>query len=176
MFSNAAGSGGKAASSGSGGMRATMGMSGGGAAGMAGMPSMTAGTGGVAQTGSGGTPGAGGAGGMMKPVLTPDQMLPPVSDYASEGPFAPTMEIDDTGPDGMYTMYKPIDAGSDGFKLVPATWGNGITTTPQIYPWLNTVASHGFVIIASNSTTVTVDMMIKGLDWLILQNEMPGDL
>ena len=85
------------------------------------------------------------------------------------------MEIDNTGPDGMYTMFRPTNLQA-GFKFVPATWGNGITTTPQLYPWLNTVASHGFVIIASNSSTVTAAQMTDGLDWLIAQNDAAGEL
>jgi hypothetical protein len=108
-------------------------------------------------------------------VVTPDQKLPPVTDYAAPGPF-PGREIDNTGPGGSYTMFRPSSLDANGFKFIPATWGNGITTTPQYYPWLTTVASHGFVIIASNSSTVTPDDMTKGLDWLIMQNDLAGDL
>jgi hypothetical protein len=53
----------------------------------------------------------------------------------------------------------------------PTTWGNGITTTPSYYDgMLKTVASHGFVVIASNSTNVTAQLMTQGLDWLVQQN------
>jgi hypothetical protein len=111
----------------------------------------------------------------MPVVVTPNQKLPPVTDYAAPGPF-PGREVDNTGPGGAYTMFRPTNVDANGFKFIPATWGNGITTTPQYYPWLSTVASHGFVIIAANTSTVTADDMTKGLDWLIMQNEMPGDL
>jgi hypothetical protein len=107
--------------------------------------------------------------------VTPTQSLPPVTDYAAPGPY-PAMEVDNTGPDGMYTMFRPRDLDANGFKFVPATWGNGITTTPQLDLWLPTLASHGFVIIASNSTTVTAKMMTDGLDWLIAQNDAAGEL
>lgn len=113
----------------------------------------------------------------MPPVLvTPDQKLPPITDYAGPGPFNPGRMSGNTGPGGTYSMFRPTNLNQNGFKFIPATWGNGITTTPDLYPWLNTVASHGFVIIASNSTTVTPDDMKKGLDWLIMQNDMPGEL
>jgi hypothetical protein len=41
---------------------------------------------------------------------------------------------------------------------------------------LNTIASHCFVIIASDNTNVTSDMLRTGLDWLIAQNDAPGEL
>jgi len=158
----------------------------GGGGGIAGSPGVQApGTGGApggvmpppSSGGMGAPPPGTGGGAAMPPVLVgPDQMLPPVTDYTAMGPFNPTMEIDNTGPDGMYTMYRPTNLDQNGFKFIPTTWGNGITTTPQTYPiLLNTIASHGFVIIASNSTSVTTDLMIAGLDWLIMQNDS-GDL
>lgn len=113
----------------------------------------------------------------MPPVVVgPDQKLPPVTDYAAPGPFPARQSSASTGPDGSYTLFRPTNLDANGFKFVPATWGNGITTTPQTYPWLSTVASHGFVIVASNSTGVTAADMTKGLDWLIMQNDMPGEL
>jgi hypothetical protein len=119
--------------------------------------------------------GMAGAPAQMPVVVTPNQKLPTVTDYAAPGPF-PAREIDSTGPGGAYTMFRPSNLDANGFKFIPATWGNGITTTPQYYPWLTTVASHGFVIIAANSSTVTPDDMTKGLDWLIMQNDQAGDL
>jgi hypothetical protein len=115
----------------------------------------------------------------MKPppvMVSPNQKLPPITDYNGPGPFNPGKEVDNVGPNNAYTMFRPATLDAGGFKFIPATWGNGITTTPQYYPWLNTVASHGFVIIAANSSTVTPDDMTKGLDWLIMQNDVPGEL
>jgi hypothetical protein len=98
-----------------------------------------------------------------------------VSDYGANGPF-PTTTVNNTGPDGMYTVIRPMTLGANGFKHPPTTWGNGITTTPALYPGLlNGIASHGFVIVASNSTSVTAQMMTAGLDWLIKQNDTAGD-
>ena len=76
----------------------------------------------------------------------------------------------------MYTIYRPMTLGEDGFKHPVATWGNGITTTPAFYPTLlGAIASHGFVIIASNSTSVNAGLMTAGLDWMVAQNDVDGD-
>jgi hypothetical protein len=102
--------------------------------------------------------------------------LPATNDYGALGPFA-TVTIENTGPGGDYTMIRPTEPGKDGFVHPPVTWGNGILTTPAAYViLLNTIASHGFVIIASNSTNVTAALMTAGLDWLIAQNDAPGPL
>lgn len=96
-------------------------------------------------------------------------------DYSANGPMG-SMVVNNTGPDGMYTVYRPAMLGANGFKHPIATWGNGITTDPSFYPGLlGAVASHGFVIVASNSTTVTSDLMVAGLDWMIKQNDTAGD-
>jgi len=101
--------------------------------------------------------------------------LPPTSDYGARGPFA-VQQVNSTGPTGQYTMFRPTTLGANGFKHPPTTWGNGITTTPTSYvELLSTFASHGFVVIASNSSNVTADLMSQGLDWLIQQNAAAGD-
>jgi hypothetical protein len=104
----------------------------------------------------------------------PGQTLPPLSDYSMNGPFA-TTTINNTGPSGSYTAVQPSMLGQNGVKHPIATWGNGITTTPATYPQLlSAIASNGFVIIASNSTSVTAQNMTDGLDWMIQQNSMSG--
>ncbi len=113
--------------------------------------------------GSSSTPGGLGGGG-----------LPPVSDYGAPGPFATTV-AENTGPDGNYTVYRPASLGDNAFRHPIATWGNGIITDPSFYPeLLSTIASHGFVVVASNSSTVYADLLTAGLDWLIAQNSAPG--
>jgi hypothetical protein len=101
--------------------------------------------------------------------------LAPVTDYGAKGPFD-TMTVSNTGPSGAFTMFRPRELGANGFMHPPATWGNGVSTTPDLYTdLLNTVASHGFVVIASNSTGVTAQDVRSGLEWLIMQNDA-GDL
>jgi hypothetical protein len=102
------------------------------------------------------------------------ETLPALTDYTQNGPFA-TTTIDNTGPDGGYTAVQPTTLGQNGFKHPVATWGNGITTTPSLYPTLlNRIASNGIVVIASNSSSVTTDDMTGGLDWVIQQNAASG--
>jgi hypothetical protein len=136
----------------------------GGAGGMSAVPGNTAPTmSGAAGSGSAGMPGPG-----MPPPG------PAITDYGVMGPFQ-TVTADGSGPDGMYTMIRPTNVGDNGFRHPIATWGNGITTTPSLYPvLLSTIASHGFVIIASDNSNVTPELMTTGLDWLIKQNEPGG--
>jgi hypothetical protein len=127
---------------------------------------------GIGGSGAGGTPmGTAGVPQVSVPNGCAGETLPPVTgDYAANGPM-PSMVVNNTGPDGMFTIYRPTTLGQNGFKHPIATWGNGITTTPAYYPGLlGAVASHGFVVIASNSTSVTADLMTQGLDWMIMQN------
>ncbi|HVU03401.1 MAG TPA: dienelactone hydrolase family protein [Polyangiaceae bacterium] len=145
-----------------------------------------AGTGGSTGTGgsggpSGGTTGSGGGGGVGGGGTIADGQsctgfsLTPVSDYGARGPFAVKV-VTGTGPSGQYTLFRPETLGDGGFVHPPMTWGNGITTTPDLYTeLLSTFASHGFVVIASNSTNVTADLMTSGLDWLVAQNTTAGE-
>jgi dienelactone hydrolase len=105
-----------------------------------------------------------------KPPEGPCGSLPAIDDYSTPGPFTPATTTG-SGPDGNYTLIAPATLGENGFKHPIITWGNGITTNPQFYVGLlDGIASHGFVIIASNSTTVNASLMTAGLDWLIQQN------
>ncbi len=126
---------------------------------------------GGASTSPGGTPVGGGGGPPPPPSKGCEgESMPPVTgDYSANGPM-PTMTVNNTGPDGNYTIVRPTTLGAGGFKHPVATWGNGITTNPSYYPGLlGAVASHGFVIIASNSSSVTTQMMTDGLDWMLAQ-------
>ncbi|HEX3596058.1 MAG TPA: alpha/beta hydrolase [Polyangiaceae bacterium] len=153
-------------------------------------PAVTGGTGGGVLPPAGGAPNVstGGAGqgiagdsGSSGTPVDPSkgcegETLPPVTgDYSANGPMM-TKVVNSTGSDGMYTIYQPATLGANGFKHPIATWGNGITTTPAYYPGLlGAIASHGFVVIASNSTSVTAQMMTDGLDWMIQQNGAAGE-
>jgi hypothetical protein len=132
--------------------------------------------GGVPNGGAGGDPvppASGGAAGSANAGCDGETM-PAITDYSAMGPM-PTKVVNNTGSDGMYTVFAPATLGANGFKHPVATWGNGITTTPSYYTTLlGTLASHGFVIIASNSSNVTAQLMTSGLDWMIAQNTAAG--
>ena len=53
----------------------------------------------------------------------PPATLPPMTDYSKNGPFT-TMEIDNTGPSGSYTIVQPMPLGRTVWHP-PAMWGNG---------------------------------------------------
>lgn len=101
------------------------------------------------------------------------ESLPPVADYAAPGPFTDVKMFTAVGPNGNYTLFRPdASLGKNNFKHPIASWGNGITTTPDQYEQtLTLIASHGFVIIACNDTQVERPCMSDGLDWLIQQND-----
>jgi hypothetical protein len=180
---NATGTGGTSvsstASSGSGGKSVTLGSA--GAPSMPPVPSTGgAGTMMVAGAGSGGAPvGAGpsGAGGAMMTTPPPPPGMPgnwPAADPTKKGPYMTVTEMN-TGPDGMFTMFRPMDLGSQLHPVI--TWGNGTGTTPMVYAFLlDQLASHGFIVIASNSMNVaqgTPPPMIQGVDWVIQENADP---
>ena len=98
--------------------------------------------------------------------------FPDVSDYKEPGPFE-TEYLENQGPDGGYTIAKPKDLGENGVKHPIINWGNATFTTPGIYKALLThFASHGFVVIASNSTmTGQGETIISGLDFLEEENQ-----
>jgi len=171
-----AGSGGEGGvtSAGAGGMLAPVG----GASGTAGGVGGSAGSAGAAPTsgsgGSGGEPGgSGGSGGnagtMSDAGTDPTSKFPSVSDLNAVGPYTATM-IENSGPGGGYTVFHPQELGPDGLKNPILTWGNGATTVPSFYVLLPHLASHGFVIVASNNAFVTGEEMRAGIDWLFEQN------
>ena len=128
----------------------------------------SSGSSGGADGGSSGTSGGGNG------IKGCGETLPPISDYTQSGPYTATT-INNTGPDGGYTVVQPTTLGANGFKHPIASWGNGITTTPSYYPTLlNRIASNGLVVVASNSSTVTEADMAGGLQWMVQQNTASG--
>jgi predicted dienelactone hydrolase len=102
------------------------------------------------------------------------------------GPFA-TMTENDVGPaagvgsDGgaapLFTLFRPADLRQSGLCHPVVTWGNGTGSNPNLYRvLLNHLASHGFVVIASNSPQVAQGdppPMVVGVRWVIEQNADP---
>ena len=100
--------------------------------------------------------------------------LPIPVDYGAPGPFDDAMMIENTGPDGDYTLSRPgASLGRHGFKHPIVSWGNGIITTPTAYETtLTFLATHGFVVIASNSRKPERPLLAAGLDWLIARRQL----
>jgi hypothetical protein len=79
------------------------------------------------------------------------------------------------GPGMAFTMVRP----STMMRRHPViTWGNGTGTTPPTYrALLELYASHGFIVIASNSENVgqgTPPPMLDGVTWVLAQDMTAG--
>jgi len=112
------------------------------------------------------------------------------SDPAAAGPFA-TQTDNNVGPEAgvgtadagsapQFTMFRPKDMTQGGLCHPVITWGNGTSANPSMYKvLLNNLASHGFVVIASNSPNVaqgTPAPMIVGVTWVLEQNDDPSSV
>ena len=109
----------------------------------------------------------------------------PAADPTAVGPYA-TVTENEVGPEAgdpdeetsvvpKFTLFRPKDLSPGGLCHPVITWGNGTGSTPSAYRSLLTLfASHGFVVIASNSKNVAKGSprpMLVGVDWVLQQNE-----
>lgn len=111
----------------------------------------------------------------------------PAADPAMPGPFEVITE-EDVGPeagepeeDGSvphFTLFRPDNIAESTSCHPVITWGNGTGSTPNLYGGLlRHLASHGFVVVGSNSTNVSrgePKPMNVGIDWVLQQNEDPA--
>src|SRR6186713_3192514 len=164
-----------------GGSQPTGGSSNGGATATGGSAGAASGSAGV-----GGTPSTGGtAGAPAGGTCTMGSF--PAADPAVMGPFATVTETNvgpaagegaDGGPPVAFTMFRPMDLAASGLCHPVVTWGNGTGSTPNLYGvFLRHLASHGFVVIASDSKNVargTPPPMVAGVTWVLEQNDDPS--
>jgi dienelactone hydrolase len=171
-------------SGGTAGSTSTGGSSAGGAG--AGATSGTGGGSGSGNAGSGaaGSAGSAGTGGGSGTGCTVGAW--PAVDPAMTGPFEVVTE-ENVGPqagvgeeDGTmvaFTMFRPAELGADGLCHPVITWGNGTGSSPSLYGvFLRHLASHGFIVIASDSPQVAQGdppPMVVGVEWLHEQNADP---
>jgi hypothetical protein len=75
----------------------------------------------------------------------------------------------------LYTLFRPKTL-AEGKTYPVITWGNGTCAQPLLYSeLLEHIASHGFIVVATNSTSVGSGMeMQRGLDFVIAENEKTG--
>jgi hypothetical protein len=101
--------------------------------------------------------------------------FPPVPDLQADGPFAGTT-LDNTGPAGNYTVYLPRELAPGGAKHPIVGWMSGGSTQPSWYTLLPHLATHGFVVVASNTTPAIgaeIELgkeIIAGIDWILAQD------
>lgn len=138
--------------------------------------------------GGGSAAGATGVGSSGGGNCTPGKW--PAADPNATGPFATVTENEvgpeageadaDTGAVPKFTLFRPKDLSPNGLCHPVITWGNGTGSTPNLYrSLLGLFASHGFVVIASNSKNVsrgTPKPMLVGVTWILQQNEDPSSV
>jgi hypothetical protein len=143
----------------------------------------TGGSAAVGQAGAGGLPtggqtGTSVAGGGSAPADNGIRFAP-VTDFLGAGPFK-SMTVSNTGPGGTYTIYRPDTLAPDGALNPIVGWMSGGSTNPSGYPLLPHLATHGFVVVASNTTPDVgqeVELgkeIIAGIDWVIAENQRMG--
>src|SRR5450631_1191684 len=144
-------------------------------------------SGGSGGTGGGSSGTGGGSGGSTADAGASCTMGAwPAADPTVAGPFATMTENNvgpaaGVGPDGgapvAFTMFRPKDLSQGGLCHPVVTWGNGTNSNPSLYKMLlNQLASHGFVVIASNSPNVSQGSpppMVAGVTWVLQQNDDP---
>jgi hypothetical protein len=137
----------------------------------AGMTAAVGGAGGGAGTASAGV--SGGAAGATG--VAPGPSFPSVTDLGADGPY-PAMTVQRTGPNGTYTVYRPTQLAPGGAKHPIVGWMSGGSTTPTAYPMLPHLATHGFVVVASNTAPSLGEEealgkeIIAGIDWALAEN------
>jgi hypothetical protein len=110
------------------------------------------------------------------------------ADPSVAGPFA-TVTEEEVGPEAgepedgtvpRFTLFRPEDMDQSGLCHPVITWGNGTGSTPSMYgSLLRHFASHGFVVIGSNSTNVSrgdPKPMVVGVTWVLEQNDDPSSM
>jgi hypothetical protein len=112
----------------------------------------------------------------------------PAADPTAMGPYE-TVTENEVGPEAgaadeetqvvpKFTLFRPKELSPGGLCHPVITWGNGTGSTPNSYrSLLNLFASHGFVVIGSNSKNVGQGMprpMLVGVTWVLEQNEDPA--
>ncbi len=166
----------------------------GGSSGAAGAPAAAAGTsssGGALTEGGAPNGGAGaGVGAGAAPPATQGCTVGawPAADPSMAGPYETVTENevgpeagerdDETGTVPKFTLFRPKELSPDGRCHPVITWGNGTGSTPNLYrSLLRLFASHGMVVIASNSKNVSrgePKPMLVGVTWMLEQNEDPA--
>jgi len=110
----------------------------------------------------------------------------PTADPTVAGPFETVTETNvgpaagqgaDGGAPVAFTLFRPKDLAQGGLCHPVVTWGNGTGSNPSLYKLLlNQLASHGFVVIASDSPNVAQGdppPMVAGVTWVLAQNADP---
>jgi hypothetical protein len=113
----------------------------------------------------------------------------PTADPSTAGPFETVTELN-VGPAAgeaaegedppHFTLFRPADMTESDLCHPVITWGNGTGADPSMYGiLLSHFASHGFVVIASDSPNVArgdPPPMVVGVTWVLEQNDDPDSV
>jgi dienelactone hydrolase len=102
-----------------------------------------------------------------------------VADLNKDGPYM-SMTVQNTGPNNKYTIYRPQTLAPDGAKNPFVAWISGGGSSPSQYPLLPHLATHGFIVIASNTVPDVGQQqalgkeMVAAVDWMLAEIERSG--
>lgn len=88
--------------------------------------------------------------------------------------------VQKTGPNGNYTVYTPSQLAPNGVKNPVVVWISGGGSTHDQYDLLPHLATHGFIIIASNTTpqmgaeVALGKEMVAAVDWIVAEAARSG--
>jgi hypothetical protein len=107
--------------------------------------------------------------------------FPTVADFSMNGPYEATT-MGGSGPNNNYTVFYPKELAPNGAKNPIVGWMSGGGTDPSLYPLLPLLATHGFVVVASNTIPGIGDEanlgkeIIAGIDWALAENAREGSM
>ena len=118
--------------------------------------------------------------------VTPDAAKSRTVEEGGTGPYKVLMLEDSTL--AAHTLFVPADLSPFGKKnpLPVLVWGNGACTNSpwEHYKFLNEIASHGFIVIATGYIPMTDDpyrgpmstsaQQIESIDWILAKNAEKG--
>lgn len=98
--------------------------------------------------------------------------FPAVDDPWQAGPYTPTA----TSGANRSTVFLPVELGSDGRLHPIVIWDNtaGITGPSGYQGMLQHLASHGFVVVAAEASSVAGAEVLAALAWISAENTRPG--
>jgi hypothetical protein len=105
--------------------------------------------------------------------------FPAVDDLGQPGPFTATT-LSNVGPNGNYAVYMPQEPPPEGLKYPLVAWTSGGGTSHVGYTLLPHLASHGFVVISSNTIpgigaeAQLGQEIVAGIDWAIAEDSRAG--
>ena len=106
-----------------------------------------------------------------------DPELPGPFEIVTENEVGPLAGEGEDGEPVAFTVFRPATLGDGGRCHPIVTWGNGTGSNPSLYKaLLGHLASHGFIVVASDSPNVASGNpppMVAGVTWLIEENDNP---